>query len=387
MTYHLLLKMGDSEIRAWRNLSHERKAALSVHCEITRGRKRPNKDKSAPIEYNIGKIFSTIAEDFTECQICVVDITREPTLQSSETLALGLSNDGYIKWVNKVNELHDVNEKVRPTLIVNPNDGDDYNQYVSDIFAQFDAFSLRYDLISYRASVLHDEGFIDELSILADRVNAFIEQEKRFEIVLDFEFIQASTASLHAAYVAPLISQIRNLIPQASIISLGTSFPKSVTDVGDEERDEFRLEELALYNAISRTQNLPIEYGDYGSINPIRNDAFVPVGQYLRARIDFPTDSQSIYYNRVAPIIDADTKKLLSPRSSMYKTAAKSVLADASHSFLHNSWGYEKIVEAATKSPEGSSPSFWISVRMEMHICRRLDALAQNAVYNGFETN
>lgn len=379
MTYHLLLKMGDSEIRAWKNLSAARKAELSVHCEITRGRKRPNKNKLVPVEYNIEKIYSTIIEDFAECRVCVVDITREPTLRSNETQALGLSVDGYSAWVAKVNELYAANEKIRPTLIINPGEDDDYYQYESNIFAQFDAFAQRFNLISYRVSVLHDDGFVDDLTMLADRANAFIGEGNRFEIVLDFEFIQASTASLHAAYVAPLISQIRSIVPHASIVSLGTSFPKSVTDVGDEERDEFRLEELALYEAISRMQNQPIEYGDYGSINPIRNDTFIPVGSYLRARIDFPTDKKSIYYHRVAPNVDPKTKKLLSPRSSMYKAAAKSVLNDASHSPLPGSWGYDKVVEAATKAPEGSSPSFWISVRMEIHICRRLDAMARQA--------
>ncbi|ERP97094.1 hypothetical protein Q669_24245 [Labrenzia sp. C1B10] len=383
MTYHLLLKMGDAEIRAWKHLSPARKTELSVHCEITRGRKRPNKDKSVPAEYNIAKIYSTITEDFTKCRVCVVDITRESTLRSSETEALGRSVDGYAAWVAKVNELHAENDKVRPTLIVNPGEDDDYEQYESDIFAQFDAFKDRYDLISYRASVLHDEGFVDDLTMLANRANAFIENDKRFEIVLDFEFVQASTASLHAAYVAPLIRRIRTIIPHARIVSLGTSFPKSVTDVGDEERDEFRLEELTLYEEISRVQNQPIEYGDYGSINPIRNDIEIPVGSYLRARIDFPTDKKSVYYHRVAPEVDPKTKKLLSPRSSMYKAAAKRVVSDPSHSPLDDSWGYEKIVEAATKSPEGSSPNFWISVRMEMHICRRLDAMARQAASSG----
>lgn len=387
MTYHLLLKMGDSEIRAWKHLSASRKAELSVHCEITRGRKRPVKDKSAPIEYNVAKIYSAIAESFTECRVCVVDITREPTLRSSETEELGLSTEGYASWVAKVNELHAANAKVRPTLIVNPSEGDDYDQYQADIFSQFDAFAGRYDLISYRASVLHDEGFIDELTMLADKANAFIDQGKRFEVILDFEFVQASTASLHAAYVAPLISQIRTIIPHASIVSLGTSFPKSVTDVGDEQRDEFRLEELALFEAISRAQNQPIEYGDYGSINPIRNDAFIPVGPYLRARIDFPTQNDSIYYHRVAPSVDPNTRKLLSPKSSMYKAAAKLVMSDESHSPLSDSWGYDKIVEAATKAPEGSSPSFWISVRMEMHICRRLDEMARQVASNGAGIN
>jgi len=71
----------------------------------------------------------------------------------------------------------------------------------------------------------------------------------------------------------------------------------------------------------------------------------------------------------------------------MYKAAAKRVMADASHSPLHGSWGYEKIVEAATKASEGSSPNFWISVRMEMHICRRLDAISRQNASTGVRSN
>jgi hypothetical protein len=379
MSYHLLLKTGEAELRAWKNLSAHRKSQVSVHCEITRGRKRPNKDRNAPAEYNIEKIYASICQDFQECRVCVVDITREPQLRSGETATLGLSNDGYARWVEKVAQLYSKNSKVRPTLIVNPHEGDDYKAYQDNLFRQFDSFAENFDLISYRVSVLHDDGFLDELIMLSERINAFIGHGGRFEILLDFEFVQAATAELHAAYIAPIIRDIRATIPDVSIVSLGTSFPKSVTDIGDEERDEFRLEELTLYNAIGRTQNIPIEYGDYGSINPIRNDVSLAIGPYLRARVDFPTELNTIFYHRVAPVVDPVTKTLISSRSSMYKSAAKRVMSDPSFSALADSWGYEKVVEAAQRSPEGSSPNFWISVRMEMHICRRLDAILESA--------
>jgi hypothetical protein len=376
MTYHLILKTGDSEIRAWRNLSKERQSLVSVHCEITRGRKKPNKDKSAPFEYNIDKVFEVIQSDFQNCEVCVVDITREPSLRSTETENLGRSKNGYEEWVTTVQRLHENNAKVRPTLIVNPKDDDDFETFQADIYEQFDAFSEDFDLISYRASVLHDLGFVDDLLLLAEKVNAYVAKGNIFEVLLDFECIHPSTATLHASYVAPIIREIREAIPDVRIVSIGTSFPKSVTDLGDDVTDEFRLEEFYLHEEINRTQNQPVEYGDYGSINPIRNDFSPPVGIHLRARIDFPTDRETIFYHRVAPSIDKANNVLLSPRVTMYKTAAKLVVSDSKFSPVENSWGYEKIVEAASKSPEGKSPSFWISVRMEIHICRRIDVIS-----------
>ncbi len=376
MSYHLVLKTGDSEIRAWRNLSQERQSLVSVHCEITRGRKKPNKDKSAPSEYNINKVFDVIQTDFQDCEVCVVDITREPTLRSTETENLGKPQNGYADWVAAVNRLYENNPKVRPTLIVNPDDGDDFETFQTDIFSQFDAFSNTFGLISYRASVLHDESFVDDLLMLADKVNAYVAEGNIFEVLLDFECIQPSTATLHASYVAPIIREIRAAIPGVRIVSVGTSFPKSVTDLGGDDTDAFRLEEIYLHEEINRTHNQPVEYGDYGSINPIRNDFNPPVGIHLRARIDFPTDKQTIFYHRVAPSIDKERNVLLSPRVAMYKAAAKLVVSDAKFSPVGDSWGCDKIVEAAEKSPEGKSPSFWISVRMEVHICRRIDAIS-----------
>tara|TARA_R100000789_G_scaffold100384_2_gene110303 strand:+ start:2147 stop:3292 length:1146 start_codon:yes stop_codon:yes gene_type:complete len=373
MSYHLILKTGDSEIRAWRNLSKDRKSMVSVHCEITRGRKKPNKDKSAPFEYNIDKVFEVIRTDFQDCEICVVDITREPTLKSTETENLGMPQDGYRDWVAAVNRLYSENPKIRPTLIVNPNADDDFETFQSDMYAQFDAFSDVFDLISYRASVLHDDNFVDDLLMLADKVNAYVKQGNVFEVLLDFECIQPSTAALHASYVAPIIREIRQAIPDARIVSVGTSFPKSVTDLGGDDTDEFRLEEFYLNEEINRTQNQEVEYGDYGSINPIRNDFNPPVGIHLRARIDFPTDKQTVFYHRVAPTIDKASNQLLSPRVAMYKAAAKLVVSDPKFSPISDSWGCDKIIEAARKSPEGKSPSFWISVRMELHICRRIN--------------
>lgn len=375
MSYHLILKTGDAELRAWRQLEASRKSKICVHCEITRGRKKPNKDKSIPAEYNISKVLSVIAEDFDVCEVCVVDITREPTLKSNETEALGSPDDGYAKWVETVFDLKGQNDRICPTLIINPHEADDYGKFQEDVFKQFESFSGEFDRICYRASVLFDDSFIDDIEMLADRINAYIDAGGVFEVLLDFEYIQPSTAMLHASYSAPIIRAIREFCPAITIVCVGTSFPRNVTEIGDEKSDEFRLEEVALFDEINRLHNEPVSYGDYGSINPIRNDFSPPVGVHLRARIDFPTASNTIFYYRVDPVVDEASGTLISSRTSMYKSAAKLVASSSSFSIVPNSWGCDMIIEAANKSPSGSSPSFWISVRMEIHICRRVDAL------------
>jgi hypothetical protein len=375
MSYHLILKTGDAELRAWRHLSEGRKSKITVHCEITRGRKKPNKDKSIPAEYNIGKVLSVIAEDFVECEACVVDITREPTLKSDETEALGSPDDGYSKWIETVLALKEKNSRICPTLIINPREGDSYEQFENDIFRQFDAMSSEFERICYRASVLFDDSFVDDIEMLSERINRYIEGGGIFEVLLDFEYIQPSTAALHASYSAPIIRSIRDFCPRVLVVCAGTSFPRNVTEIGDEESDEFRLEEIELLKEINRMHNDPVSYGDYGSINPIRNDFNPPVGVHLRARIDFPTEADTIFYQRIAPIVDKESGTLISSRSSMYKNAAKIIASSPKFSLVPESWGCEMILEAAERSPSGSSPSFWISVRMEIHISRRVDAL------------
>lgn len=375
MTYHLLLKTGQAELRAWKNLSSSRKRAVSVHVELTRGRKKPNKDKSAPIEYNIERLFKCLEDDFQTCRECVVDLTREPLLASSETEALSSPQDGYSRWVGKIRELHAKNQSIRPTFLVNPTGEETFEQYEQALFQQFDSFAQEFDLIVYRVSVIHDADFLEDLKMLAERIQKFINDGNRFRVLLDFEYVQPSTAALHASYAVPIIRDLSDVVDGLEIVSVGTSFPKIITEIGDEDSDSFSLEEVRLNAELNRLQNIEIFYGDYGSINPIRSDIAPPVGAYMRPHVDFTTSDNKVFYHRIKPDVDPKTKTLLSPRLRLYKEAAMLVANDERFTPVPDSWGYNMIVEASRSLPKNSSAEFWISVRMEIHICRQLDRL------------
>lgn len=171
-------------------------------------------------------------------------------------------------------------------------------------------FSKNYDLIAYRFSALFDQDFEYDLEILKDEINKYISQGNVFQIELDYEYIRPSTGPLHAVNAASIIAFIKDIVPNSNIVILGTSFPKNVTDIGNDDYDIFSIEEIRLHNEVRRIQNYDVEYGDYGSINPLRNDVSPPVGVHLRARIDYPTVDNKIYYYRIAPTLSVDKKHL-----------------------------------------------------------------------------
>jgi hypothetical protein len=91
-------------------------------------------------------------------------------------------------------------------------------------------------------------------------------------------------------------------------------------------------------------------------------------------RIDFPTSQKKIYYYRegrekIAP-------KVYGPYDLPYINVAKNILKDSQFEDIPKSWGVKQIKSAAGGSPPGMAPSFWISVRMEIHMLQQLKRLA-----------
>jgi hypothetical protein len=119
------------------------------------------------------------------------------------------------------------------------------------------------------------------------------------------------------------------------------------------------LLELAVDDAIRRgADEAAFMYGDFGLIHPqryqTRGGAWVP-------RVDFPTAEECIY-------------RRVRRESGGYVTAASN-LVDAEEYDDFNCWGTEQIRLAATGTPAGRNPSFWISVRSNIHMERRVSEI------------
>jgi hypothetical protein len=136
-----------------------------------------------------------------------------------------------------------------------------------------------------------------------------------------------------------------------------------VTDpgYGEDSFGCFDIGEITLFNSL-KNKVRKVRYGDYGAIHPVKVE--VPGSKWI-PRIDFPK-KRSIYYHRVRRDKDESSKKA-------YVTAAKRIIRDSSYVDFANRdvWGLDEIIKAANGEPTGISPSFWISVRFNLHVTRQ----------------
>lgn len=377
--YYLLFKTAQAEFRAWNHAPTDIKDAILPIIELTRGRKNAKVGKEASDEqlrtlagaYDFNKVVSSVVEAFSDCETAILDLTREDSLTSFEIESLAISDNGYAAWRAFTTGISTKFRALVPTLLINPSDEETPEQYKSNISGQLDWIMSDFSGAAYRVSVLLDTDFLFDLNWLSADVNRHIEQGKRFIVELDHEFIRPRTGILHAVRTSSLVDKILALIPKAEVVVLSTSFPKSIEELGDADHDTFPREEIFLYDQVRTTVAAPdsVYYGDYGSINPIRNDIIASGG--WRPRIDFPTASSSTFYYREKRDVLGRTpegKAIYSDYGKHYARVAKKVRTDPMFELISGSWGVEQIVAAAEVAVPSKSPSFWISVRMEIHL-------------------
>jgi hypothetical protein len=375
--YFLLFKTAQSETRCWRNFEHDHKPDIVPIIELTRGRKKPKAGKGIPEDlwpstpgiFDYQKSIESVLSDFADSRAIILDMTREPSLSCAELSELTLSVGGYSRWRQFCLKMRaDGLSNIIPTILINPSDDETADDYKVNVRTQLNSLMAEFGAAAYRASVLHDTDFLYDITLLAPEINQHVSSGRRFILVIDHEFIRTGTGILHALRTSQIIQQVRMLTPQIEIVVLATSFPSNVTELGGEDVGIFRAEETYLYEEIMRqiNDNHEIYYGDYGSINPIRNDLVFARGGW-RPRIDFPTNDRRFFYYR--------EKRDGATYANHYSSVAADVVADPKFDALSGSWGVQQIQDAAGGRVPSSSPSFWISVRMEVFLQRQASRL------------
>ena len=169
---------------------------------------------------------------------------------------------------------------------------------------------------------------------------------------------------------AKCIARIKNLREilkcNFEFIICGTSFPNNISEIGNDETDTFSISEIFVFEAFKKIDR-KIIYGDYGSINPIRNDNVIMARGWI-PRIDVPLEKSVYYYRQRRPSKE-------SKYNTTYKEVALKVMKDTRFPIDLNAWGISMIKECANGVTPSSSPSFWISVRMNIHIMQQLKRL------------
>ena len=355
--YIVVVKTGEAEIRAINNTSRETLEELFPIIELTRGRKKTLEDKTET--YPFINRLNQLKNALKGLEIAI-DVTSDATLSSPEVDELYEYGNGYEKWVNFIYEIKEEGcfKDIVHALIMNFDDP----SFEENLVKEINQLSRYCDTLLYRNSI-EDEYCYTDLPFILEH----LPQSKRLLVLIDCGYTSQAMENNVSQKVLQRIENFKNgLIDERCYLAFcATSFPNNISDIGGENYDEFRIAEVNIHKTILDHYS-DVCYGDYGSINPKRNDNITMSRGWI-PRIDVPLFETVYYYReRRAKRAYIDT----------YRDVARKVVKDPKFHQDIDCWGRSQIAHCC-KLPPSSSPNFWISVRMNIHIEQQLKRLKQ----------
>lgn len=354
--YALILKTGEAEIKALQNTSVSIREHLFPIIELTRGRKLPTKkgqtppDEQYPFNSRLEKIKTIFAN-----QVVGIDITSDENLMSKQINDLYNPANGYQNWIDFLLELKSENifSEIIPSIVIN---GEDDN-FEYNLLEQVRSLKKNFSFLIYRNDIV-DENCYSDFDLLKEELN-----DINLLLIIDCAYVVQAAQHTYADKAIARINNLRKILPESTkyIIS-STSFPNNINEIGNDSNDSFRVCEIDIYNKlISQLGSHNLIYSDYGSINPIRNDAIIMARGWI-PRIDTPLFYEIYYYRK-------RRAKGITQYSSTYSEVARLVISDKRFpKHLSTNWGINQILNCANGDAPASNPAFWISVRMCIHI-------------------
>jgi len=333
------LKTTDSELRAFRELRKSAKKACLPIFELTRSR-TTSKNPTATVQRRLNEIAEIgLSGGF------IVDLTTEESLQNAEIVDLFDAADGYSRWLNFVDgiEIPDI----IPTVQINIEGTDrQLQQQVESLFERYASVALRLPVTDQFAQQAMSEVFE-------------VADARRLLLILDCGYVTADTMIARCESATALRDQALEMGKPQVISAIASSFPSSVASFGDGE-GVIPLFEPEIDEAIrAGSADARFMAGDFALIHPQR---YPTRGGTWIPRIDFPTNDQCIY-------------RRVRREDGGYITAASTLVETDDGFDDFECWGTEQIRLAAAGTPPGRNPSFWISVRSNIHMERRVDQL------------
>ncbi|ERJ63771.1 hypothetical protein HMPREF1554_02258 [Porphyromonas gingivalis F0569] len=355
--YCVIVKTGASELRAMQNLPEKELNKILPVVELTRGRAKNVGTKQYPrFTYPYDTKLTKIKEIFKGVQIAL-DVTSEESLSSQEIDKLFDHSDGYANWTSLLKSLKEEGSNLIPSILMNYDDED----FEENLRKQVLGLSSDFSEVMYRCAI-DDEGAVDDVSLISE----YLPENCGLLIILDCGWIPPASYRDPANVCISKIEQLKETLTtkKYSIAVCATTFPNNVSEIGDDISDTFDLREIDLYELITK-KHPEVIYGDYGSINPIRNDQIVMARGWI-PRIDVALEKQIYYYR---------DRKGAREYSDTYTSVAKRVVSDSRFPSLIEAWGIRQIENCALGDAPSASPSYWISVRMNSHIMQQIRRL------------
>lgn len=353
--YYLILKTGQAEVKAIENTAQESLKHLTPVIELTRGRKKMvDKIETHPFDTRLDRLKNA----FKGMDI-VMDVTSDERLGCAEVDNLYVYDNGYDNWITFLKKLNDDKcfKTITPALLMNFDDPD----YEVNLKKEICSLSNDYEMLMYRDSIVDDYCYIDIPNILRS-----LPKDNKLLIMIDCGYTPQAMENNVSEKLLARINNFYNksiIDDRCKLAFCATSFPNNINEIGGMEYDEFRLAEVDIHKRIDKIFK-NVAYGDYGCVNPIRNDTITMARGWI-PRIDVPLDNRVFYYRK---------RRQGSSYTETYKTVASRMAKDGKFPQDLNIWGILQIKDCI-KTPPSAQPSHWISVRMNIHIEQQLRRL------------
>jgi len=360
-TYVPIIKTSEAEMRAIENLSERTKDAVVPLFELTRSR--------ACKTFKRGDIFRRMEQlgvAFGEERRFFLDLTGDPSSRNEQIESLQENAKGYKNWVRFLADLKVTFPRVVPVVQISDIGVSSEADFYARIRQQVRALDDEFGQMAYRFPLFNYDSFSRDLDEICS-----VAQGSHLAVIVDADFISRGMAEQYAIKAADVLGQLERF-SLGGVVIAGTSFPQNPTEYGDEDTGDIHLEECKLFDLLSERTKARLIYGDYATVNPKRSpqaggNGWVP-------RIDMPVRKRIFYYR-------SRKSKVEHRYDPAYIRVAKRVVADDRYAKavrkIDECWGIEQIELAADGYPQGLSPSFWISVRMAIHITLRTILLSK----------
>lgn len=355
--YCVIAKTAQAELRAMSYLSSEVLDKILPIVELTRGRKTTSKE-TKEVTYPYFKLIEKVKDIYRGCDIAF-DVTSIEALSSPEIDELYGSEGGYSEWIKLLDDLRVEGyfKSIIPSVLLNYDD----EHFEDNVQSEVQQLNTRFDSIMYRYSLGNEDG-IEDLKL----ITKCFPDEKELLVVVDCEYVPTSSISSAITLCNSTIKNIESVLGQRNykLVLVSTTYPNNVAETNNEYADDISLREIDLYDGVCK-EHKDIIYGDYGTVNPQRNDGIIMANGWL-PKIDVALPTLIYYKRRRRP-------KGTTAYSSTYEQVARLATSDSRFPLgLIDIWGIRQIVDCSMGSVPSSQPSFWISVRMNTHICQQV---------------
>lgn len=338
--YYPLLKSTVSELRALKLISETDLERIVPIFELTKSRKSKN-NPGCDVYKKIDEILDIVgSSEF------ILDLTNEESLTNSQIESFFDEDNAFYNWTDFIKRIREEKQaNVTPMILAY----DDSN--LDTLRTQADRLLKVCNRVCIRIPVeLVADPIAEHLITLAAEIQKVL-------IVVDLGYVREDSLRTKMFDAADLLSDILCEDDSLTTVMLASSFPASVVEVvppKEKMSSHFPMFSLQLYDYLRKTDP-ELQYGDYACIHPYRGEArpmvWIP-------RIDYPYDHKVMFER---------TRR----EDGGYEKCAINIEANPNYKRNYiDCWGCKEIDSAAKGILNGRSPSYWISVRANIHMTR-----------------